>query len=1488
MGGIKNRDEKRKAAKVFSSGGGGGAKGPAIIDKRGQEEKCPHCDRVFKQNNRLKEHIAKQHADQQQDSTAAAAGTAVQQQPQQSGPGRPGNAGASSSSSSSSHQPAQAKPASAGSAGAGRPPAGSSSSSSGSSSARAGGAAPAAAAAGASSSSNSGGAMFDVGSRGGFYTEKSPKLLLHEWCMQQKRPRPKFKAVPLEGAQDGAFRARVVLPDPKHPGSDKDLVLWLDKDCAAACEEEAQQRGAVAALVAVAGQRSYDYLLPARYKPLWGELVTKAQTRAEAQARAAAAAAQAKAKQAAQRAASASRAPVAVVMSDKQRQAVEGLMQQLALDDSTGDPGAAAAPGSSSSYTAAAAESESEEEVELRRAFVDALVKAGFSAADATSAVRAVGTSAGRDAAAAASAATAAAFNGGRGVTRVWRSHDGLQPYLDWLCLALPVERLPARYRPGGSSGTVGVLRVNNPAAAGSSGSLSSAAAAAAAAAAEADDSASAWLEDPHVSQLVGYGYPADHAMAALQACGGSLLRALHSLQQQLLAGSSSAGGSHDGDQEVVYAAAEGGSAAAGVPAAWSDEAEVLGAIYGDELGSSSPGLLSLAVDGGEQVDGRLLLRVWCPCAPTPYPDAPPLLALSCGALPGSSLLALTASLAAAAQSFVGDPMVHELAVTLGEQLEAAAGGARNSQGQLLLPAPPPFDQPLRSSPAAGAAADGGADGYTQEAEQHAAAAEAIMGDDGSSSSSSSSRQGRQQRRRPQQQMSAEQQAAESRRLAEHFKQLQVSAAHASMRGSRARLPAHGCRQQVLDAVACNDVVVISGATGCGKSTQVPQYLFEQAVSAGQGGATNIIICQPRRIAAVGLATRVADEVGDPAGVGGLVGYSVRLDSKTSQYTRLLFCTTGVLLRRLMSDPQLTGVSHVVLDEVHERNLESDLLLLLLRRTLLSAQLGSNASSSSSSSRPPKVLLMSATADADLFAGYFTGAGPEALLLGQAGGAAQQPRLARSLAVGLLSIPGFTHPVRQMWLEDALQATGIVVGKQSRYAKRKKAKSSAYAPEPEDAGLGYEDDDADGSSGDDDDDDEQQQRPGQRKQQQQQQRAAPARPPNKQPNKQQQQRPRSSGGARAQQAGTASGGGSWQAALGGDAPHGQYSEDVVRSLQLVDASLIHYELIEALLLHIVNLQRQHGPAGLLKGWPGAPPGALEAAAKGAGGGALGAVLIFMPGAPEIDRLVRQLQGSAKLAGAAGHAGLRVLPLHGGLPASVQARVFERPPRGVLKVVVATNVAETSLTIDDVTCVIDTGRHKEMSYDMSRGLSRLAETWVSQAAAQQRRGRAGRVAPGVCYRLWPGRMWGRLDPQQPPEVLRVPLQQLCLTTKATLAAAEQETGCPAPSLSQVLSCLLTPPPAEAVAGAVSQLVALGALAVTPWGEGEALTPLGSHLCAMPMDAALGKALLYGCMLRCASPLLTIAAALGHGRPMWVNPPPDKRGEAAAARQALAPQ
>jgi HrpA-like RNA helicase len=97
----------------------------------------------------------------------------------------------------------------------------------------------------------------------------------------------------------------------------------------------------------------------------------------------------------------------------------------------------------------------------------------------------------------------------------------------------------------------------------------------------------------------------------------------------------------------------------------------------------------------------------------------------------------------------------------------------------------------------------------------------------------------------------------------------------------------------------------------------VPQFILEDAVVRGAGGAAEIVVTQPRRLPAVALAGRVADEMCDR--VGGVVGYSVRLDKKMSRDTRLTFCTTGILLRRLVADPTLRGVSHVVIDEVHER-----------------------------------------------------------------------------------------------------------------------------------------------------------------------------------------------------------------------------------------------------------------------------------------------------------------------------------------------------------------------------------------------------------------------------------------------------------------------------------------------------------------------------------------------------------------------------------------
>jgi len=124
---------------------------------------------------------------------------------------------------------------------------------------------------------------------------------------------------------------------------------------------------------------------------------------------------------------------------------------------------------------------------------------------------------------------------------------------------------------------------------------------------------------------------------------------------------------------------------------------------------------------------------------------------------------------------------------------------------------------------------------------------------------------------------------------------------------------------EIVNTIANNQITVISGDTGCGKTTQVPQLVLDDYIQNNRGAEANIIVTQPRRISAIGVAERIASERCEK--VGETAGYSIRLENKRSRRTRLLLCTTGILLRRLQCDPDLATVSHIFVDEVHERDL---------------------------------------------------------------------------------------------------------------------------------------------------------------------------------------------------------------------------------------------------------------------------------------------------------------------------------------------------------------------------------------------------------------------------------------------------------------------------------------------------------------------------------------------------------------------------------------
>ncbi|KAB2042205.1 hypothetical protein ES319_D02G199900v1 [Gossypium barbadense] len=532
----------------------------------------------------------------------------------------------------------------------------------------------------------------------------------------------------------------------------------------------------------------------------------------------------------------------------------------------------------------------------------------------------------------------------------------------------------------------------------------------------------------------------------------------------------------------------------------------------------------------------------------------------------------------------------------------------------------------------------------------------------------------------------------------------------------RQSLPAYKEKDTILTAILQNQVVIISGETGCGKTTQIPQFILESEIDSARGAFCSIICTQPRRISAISVSERVASERGEKLGES--VGYKVRLEGIKGRDTRLLFCTTGILLRRLLVDRNLKGVTHVIVDEIHERGMNEDFLLIVLKDLL--------------PRRPElKLILMSATLDAELFSSYFDGA-------------------------PLIHIPGFTYPVRTHFLENILEMTGYRLTPSNQiddYGQERMWKMSKQAPRKRKSQIVSSVEDA----------------------------------------------------LRA-------------------ADFKDFSPQIQESLSCWNPDCIGFNLIEYLLSYICENERP------------------------------GAVLVFMTGWDDISSLKDKLQAHPVLGDPS-----RVLLLtcHGSMASSEQKLIFEEPEDGVRKIVLTTNIAETSITINDVVFVLDCGKAKETSYDALNNTPCLLPSWVSKVSTQQRRGRAGRVQPGECYHLYPRCVYDAFTEYQLPEILRTPLQSLCLQIKSLKLG----------SISEFLSRALQSPKLLAVQNAIEYLKVIGAL-----DENENLTVL--------VEPKLGKMLILGAILNCLDPVLTIVAGLSVRDPFLT--PLDKKDLAETAK------
>jgi small subunit ribosomal protein S24e len=559
--------------------------------------------------------------------------------------------------------------------------------------------------------------------------------------------------------------------------------------------------------------------------------------------------------------------------------------------------------------------------------------------------------------------------------------------------------------------------------------------------------------------------------------------------------------------------------------------------------------------------------------------------------------------------------------------------------------------------------------------------------------------------------------AAKSDRLLKKRQDYLKNPALEKMRNTRTSLPIFSRAEDLITHVANNEVTICMAATGSGKTTQLPQLILDEWIDKGKGAQCNIVCTQPRRIAAISIADRVAKERGETVGRGS-IGYQVRFEAKLPEPNgSITFCTTGIFLKRMQSalsggGSGLDEVTHVVVDEVHERDVDTDLLLVVLKRLIADRK---------ARNLPIKILLMSATIDPTLFQKYF----PDE----------------NGKYASVIEVPGRSFPVTKYFMDDFVPQ--LAANKRTAHLLNDLAVEKYLRNEIVSSNFNTS----------------------------------------------------------------------------------RFTPQAVDSSVKDDLDL-PYNLIGLTISYV--LQKSDS----------------------------GHVLVFLPGWEEIVATQKLLTSGTLDVNFNDSSKYSIHLLHSTIPLSEQQIIFEQPPPGVRRIILATNIAETSVTIPDVVYVVDTGKVKEQRYDPERHMSALVSAWVGSSNLNQRAGRAGRHRPGEYFGILGRRRLEKLHTYQTVEMKRVDLSNVVMHVKAL--------DFPGMTVEEVLAATIEPPAGARVEAAIKDLQMVGAL-----DHNKGLTSLGRVLLQLPVETQMGRLVLYGSFFRCLDQALSLAAILTNRDP-FISP------------------